>query len=98
MPDQNSATWKHVFAFACVMEFKLSQNRRKGDSAGWRKDGANALQERLDDEVEELAAALGQYYLSDPDTVKQHRLAVWLEAADVANFAMMIADCIAHEE
>jgi len=96
-PDRKSPTWPFVFAFACAMEYKLSLNRRKGDSAGWRKDGSAALIDRLDDEVEELTAALGQYYSAFPGTLKQHRLAVLLEAADVANFCLMIADCIQHE-
>jgi len=85
-PDTNSPTWAFVFAFACAMEYKLSKNRKKGDAAGWRKSGAAALQDRLDDEVEELNAALW-------DAVKPDKGAVLLEAADVANFAMMIADC-----
>jgi len=90
MPDQTSATWPTVFAFACAMEHKLSLNRRKGDSAGWRKDGAAALQDRLDDEIEELNSALW-------DMKKPDKGAVLLEAADVANYAMMIADTVQHE-
>lgn len=93
MPDQTSATWPFVLAFACAMEHKLSLNRRKGDSAGWRRSGAHALQDRLDDEVEELAEALANY---GPKAIMcdSNRLHVLLEAADVANFAMMIADCV----
>lgn len=98
LPDTASPTWKYVFAFACAMEHKLSLNRRKGDSAGWRKDGVNPLQERLDDEIEELAEALGAYYLSGPRAGERHRQAVLMEAADVANFSMMIADCITEEK
>ena len=90
MPDLTSATWPHVFAFACAMEHKLSKNRLKGDPAGWRKDGAAKLQDRLDDEIEELNGAL--WHAKTPD-----KGAVLLEAADVANFAMMIADCVQHE-
>ena len=72
------------------MEFKLSQNRKKGDAAGWRKDGAAKLQDRLDDEIEELNGALW-------NGVKPDKRDVLLEAADVANFSMMIADCVNHE-
>jgi len=86
-PDTNSPTWAFVFAFACVMEYKLSQNRKKGDSAGWRKLGAAKLQDRLDDEIEELDAALW-------DGVTPDKRDVLLEAADVANFALMIADSV----
>lgn len=99
MPDtKGSPTWPHVFAFACAMEFKLSVNRRKGDAAGWRRSGADALSERLDAEVEELDEALGVYYSAHRDERDEKaRKDVLLEAADVANFAMMIADCVTNE-
>jgi hypothetical protein len=98
MPDTTSPTWPHVFAFACAMEAKLARNRRKGDAAGWRADGTERLQPRLDDEVEELNHALSDYYSAHrQERDPKLRTAVLLEAADVANFAMMIADCVTHE-
>jgi len=87
MPDQSSPTWSYVFAFACAMEYKLSKNRKKGDSDGWRKAGASKLQDLLDREVEELNSALW-------DAVKPDKGLVLLEAADVANYAMMVADSV----
>ncbi len=91
LPDQSSPTWRFVLAFACAMEYKLSQNRDKGDSAGWRKSSVAHLQDRLDDEVEELNAALW-------DAVAPDKAAVLLEAADCANFCMMLADSVQHPE
>jgi hypothetical protein len=67
-----------VMAFAVLMETKLYMNDHKG---GWRNDTPEALLERLYEEVDELKEAL---------LVKSVRIAN--EAADVANFAMMIAD------
>ncbi len=89
LPDQSSPTWRFVLAFACAMEYKLSQNRDKGDSAGWRKAGPRKLQDLLDHEIEELNAALW-------DAVEPSKRDVLLEAADVGNFAMMIADSVQH--
>jgi hypothetical protein len=89
LPDQNSPTWRFVLAFACAMEYKLSQNHYKGDLAGWRKAGPRKLQDSLDHEVEELNAALW-------DAVEPNKRDVLLEAADVGNFAMMIADSVQH--
>jgi len=80
------------------MEHKLSTNRRKGDAAGWRADGPERLQPRLDDEVEELDHALSDHYSSTGRSNQAAlRKEVLLEAADVANFAMMIADCVQNE-
>ena len=81
----DSPTWPHVLAFAMRMEAKLAKNRRKGDRAGWLKDHPQALWDRINDEECELYAAIGG---EDPESV-------WNEAADVANFAMMVADSFA---
>jgi hypothetical protein len=68
-----------VLAFALSMERKLRENDHKG---GWQADHPLALMRRLKQEVEELDQAMfngnGQKILN--------------EGADVANFAMMIAD------
>lgn len=77
-----SATWPYVLAFAQLMEKKLDENRHKGNSSGWRFDRPAALFKRLDEEIAEMKTAWRERRRKDvPD-----------EAADVANFAMMIAD------
>lgn len=80
VPD--SPTWPIVLAFALKMEAKLDKNRHKGDAEGWRKDDPFALHERLCQESNELSDAIG---LGSAEQITA-------EAADVANFAMMIAD------
>lgn len=84
-----------VRAFALHMERKLRDNDHKG---GWKECDAKALFRRLLEEAEELAHAI------DPVAQRCHSgedrggaYADWpavigAEAADVANFAMMIAD------
>lgn len=102
LPDTTSATWPHVFAFACAMEYKLSLNRRKGDAAGWRKSNTYHLLQRLVQESIELEGALDKY-CTEWDFKHQElnsagRLAITFEAADVANFAMMISDTVHHRQ
>jgi hypothetical protein len=65
---------------------------------GWAHDLPQRLMERLHDEVQELELALARY-IADPTidrTAKTETLAVEVarEAADVANFAMMVADVV----
>lgn len=68
-----------VRLFAEMMEARLRANNHK---PGWRNDDLHDLLFRLQEEREELIIAmLGE----DADAVLR-------EAADVANFAMMIAD------
>lgn len=69
---------KEVAAFAECMEHKLKLNDHKG---GWHKTDWNTLVNRLRAEVDELVAACE----NEPS------LNIMFEAADVANFAMMIA-------
>lgn len=71
-----------MLRFAKVMEHKLSLNRHKGDAAAWRKDHEEDLHFRLTQEVDELYEAI-----SDKKAAE-----IVLEAADAANFAMMIGD------
>ena len=68
------------------MEAQLRANDHKG---GWRGDTAAALHKRLLEETEELSEALNwrSAFLGVADPEK-----IGSEAADVANFAMMIAD------
>lgn len=82
-PSADSPTWPHVLRFAKMMEYKLSMNRHKGDRKGWLNADIYALLDLLDKEVEELNGAVED--LCTP-------VAIVSEAADIANFAMMIAD------
>lgn len=70
-----------VRSFAEAMEVRLRVNDYKG---GWKKESAANLSLQLEDEVEELTVAI-----VDPTANAEDILH---EAADVANFAMMIAD------
>lgn len=69
-----------VAAFAQAMELKLRENEHKG---GWKNCDIFYLFSRLAEETAELKHAVIDRY---PKT------SVLDEAADVANFAMMIAD------
>lgn len=69
-----------VQAFAEAMERRLQANDHK---PGWKHDTVLSLQVRLDEEVAELDEAVH-------GTATKERILD--EAADVANFAMMIAD------
>ena len=66
--------------FAGEMEKKLVENDHKGDWLGCHK---KYLLERLDQEVTELRTTIAE---------RRGSLAIRREAADVANFAMMLAD------
>lgn len=90
-----------VAAFAQLMEKKLRENDRKG---GWRNCTTAYLSRRCGNELEELRAVVkrgndwvrasmfpsgrGPQFSDNAEMAKQ----VGREAADVANFAMMIAD------
>jgi NTP pyrophosphatase (non-canonical NTP hydrolase) len=87
-----------VNAFADEMEARLAANRHKGDRSGWAKESPRWLMQRLQQEIVELHSALR---LACPEC--GHRRAeteadpyssseVIAECADIANFAMMIAD------
>lgn len=67
--------------FAQQMELQLSANDHKG---GWNKCEYDYLINRLEEEIEELRALEGIPDISTAQVIR--------EAADVANFAMMIAD------
>ena len=74
--------WRpEVLAFADAMEAKLKENDRKRH---WYRLGMQTLSMRLTQEREELRRAVKS---GDPAEVLR-------EAADVANFAMMIADMV----
>jgi len=68
-----------VGAFAALMEAEL---RKHDDRPGWKKEDVQWLFGRLKDESVELITAIAKH---EPEAIAK-------EAADVANFAMMIAD------
>jgi NTP pyrophosphatase (non-canonical NTP hydrolase) len=70
---------REVRQFAKVMESRLRANDHK---PGWKQDIAPALFRRLQEEAAELDGAID---FGTPGEIAK-------EAADVANFAMMIAD------
>lgn len=69
-----------VFSFAAHMQSKLEENAHKG---GWDDDSAEELLARLVEETRELRTAIRK---------GKPKAEVVEEAADVANFAMMIAE------
>jgi NTP pyrophosphatase (non-canonical NTP hydrolase) len=71
-----------VRAFALLMEAELAKH---DDRPGWKNEDIDGLAECLDEEVRELTVA--RLANADAETIGQ-------EAADVANFAMMIADVV----
>jgi len=81
-----------VLAFARAMEEKLRRNDHKG---GWKDESARSLLERAEDEIDELDLAVT--CLRDDECGHHPSEAAKLEnvlgeAADVANFVMMVAD------
>jgi len=75
-----------VAKFAAAMEKKLLYNSHKG---GWRELDYKYLFRRIHEELGELEKAVDAK--TKPDIVLD-------EAADVANFAMMIAEVAKHGE
>lgn len=84
-----------VAAFAQLMEEQLRRNDHKG---GWSECSYTYLQMRMGEEIEELGEAITSVVyarpMEDRGDVPMFRkvLALGKEAADVANFALMIAD------
>jgi NTP pyrophosphatase (non-canonical NTP hydrolase) len=74
-----------VLAFAQIMEQKLRANDHKG---GWKSDAPGPLFDRMLEEVNEAWQAM----LKWPRDTKAYRDSLAGELADVANFAMMVAD------
>lgn len=87
LPD--SPTWVYVVGFALRMEKKLAKNRHKGDREGWLKMSRAQIWGRIQDETKELGDALGEGNV--PEDIAN-------ECADIANFAMMLADKVTAEE
>ncbi len=84
--DVGEALRPEVLAFAHLMEAELKANDHK---PGWKTRHALSLLMRLDEEKGELRDVLGA---GTRNGLENYRLRVGSEAADVANFAMMIAD------
>jgi NTP pyrophosphatase (non-canonical NTP hydrolase) len=80
-PDGQIVLRPEVRRFAELMELKLRENDHKG---GWGDDTCGALFARMIEEGDELHEALAQIR-PIPEKVAS-------EAADVANFCLMIAD------
>ena len=76
-----------MLAFAEAMEAKLRRHDNARGEHGWRDEHEDWLLDRLREETAELARAI---LTRVPDDKWRRR--VLHEAADVANFAMMIAD------
>jgi hypothetical protein len=83
---------EEVYHFAMIMEAQL---RKHDDRPGWRGESFRYLIFRLNEELNELYACFSHPVLMDGEV---EPLAdpekIIFEAADVANFAMMIADNI----
>lgn len=87
MKTTKTRRWRpEVEAFADAMEAQLRANDHK---RGWKNDQPGDLMARVFDEVAELDSAVAGLLVrrtaATPATLLK-------EAADVANFAMMIAD------
>lgn len=74
------------------MEAKLEKNRHKGDRKGWLNDDIDDLLDRLREEVCELDAAICLAHGATESDRAWLARQVADEAADVANFALFIAD------
>jgi NTP pyrophosphatase (non-canonical NTP hydrolase) len=90
---EDKMTRECVEWFAKLMEEQLKANDHKG---GWSDEDTDYLLGRLDEEVQELKDALVTYYFEISHRGECQKLAknVRKECADVANFAMMIADTL----
>ncbi len=81
-----------VRRFAAAMEERLRANDHKG-AEGWMFETYAALLPRVRDELVELKAAIKELSETPEDTDATNKLERTVkEAADVANFAMFIAD------
>lgn len=80
---------KELAAFTQVMRDKLTENQHK---TTWKAEKTRWLFERLKEEAEELRAELFYYQDKNVFVDDALRKRIAREAADVACFAMMIAD------
>ncbi len=91
-------TWPTVDKFANHMRLKMEENKDKGSDGTWQGDSIEELLSRLKEEVGELEAVIEkrsrlpmQFKNSQP-LFDEMTDAIVSEAADVGNFAMMVAD------
>lgn len=77
-----------VMSFVVDMKYKLRMNNHKGH---WREYSLAYLLQRLDGEIGELKEA-SKLWSSSSSVDQRQLLAIVHECADVANFALMIAD------
>ena len=89
-PEQEGELRSLIARFAEEMLGKLLKHRRKGGPRAWRTDSAMSLWNRIGDEAAEPHEALCA--TEGRELTPELRAAVRKEAADVANFALMIAD------
>jgi hypothetical protein len=81
--------------FALHMKHKMLANAHKG---GWRGEQLSYVFTRLLQEVSELSEAIVQCQTPDEDgATEENVIRVAGEAADVANFAMMVYDLVKAE-
>jgi len=81
--DRRNGVRPGLMKFVYIMERELRRNDHK---RGWEKDSLTVLYARLQEEVAELFNEIT--YIDSVSTPER----IAKEAADVANFAMMIAD------
>lgn len=92
---QNITPRPSVMWFAKIMEYKLAVNdAKKGGQEVWRNDDPQSLHEHLVDEVNELECEVENFTLEGDKYAED----LALEAADVANMAMMVADACVRSE
>ncbi len=90
MNYRNELTDKLLKWFQYYQKYKLNINNYKGN---WRTDSLRSLFIKLEIEVAELNTALYMAEYTDPEDITVHQLEeIVRECADVANFAMFIAD------
>lgn len=88
---------REVLAFAQLMEAQLRVNDHKG---GWKHEPSGYLSRRMGDELREVRAARDAHQREIEkwpyDTADAAALAAAVagECADLANFAMMLADVV----
>lgn len=76
---------REVGFFAQAMERRLREHDEERGTRGWARATPNALLDDLDDACRKLELACDERWETDPSEVRDR-------AADVANFAMMVAD------
>lgn len=77
-----------VQRFALLMEQVLRRNDHKG---GWKEMLPNELIQRMRDELDEVDTEYTYYEIGN-FSMERFAISTALEAADVANFAMFLAD------